>query len=74
MMVMLVAMLAVHWGTASSRRRTGSSCPSLYLTGALALAFSGPGAYSLDLGLHVASLSDPVARGCSSPGRPAWPW
>jgi putative oxidoreductase len=60
-MVMLVAMLAVHWGNGFFASSNGIELPLLYLTGALALAFSGPGAYALDMALHVASLSDPVA-------------
>jgi putative oxidoreductase len=60
-MVMLVAMLAVHWGNGFFASSNGIELPLLYLTGALALAFSGPGAYSLDAALRVAALSDPVA-------------
>ena len=39
----------------------GIELPLLYLAGALALAFPGPGAYSLDAALRVATLSDPAA-------------
>jgi putative oxidoreductase len=60
-MVMLVAMLAVHWGNGFFASSNGIELPLLYLTGALALAFPGPGAYSLDAALRVATLSDPVS-------------
>ena len=53
--VMLVAAVTVHWGHGLFAGTHGIEVPLLYSTAALALAFTGPGLYSLDaaLGLSV---------------------
>lgn len=54
--VMLVAILTVHKGHGFFAMGNGAELPVLYITGALAVAFAGPGTYSLDhlLGLETA--------------------
>lgn len=47
-MVMLVAILAVHISKGFFTDRGGWELPSLYIAGALSVAFAGSGAYSLD--------------------------
>jgi putative oxidoreductase len=47
-LVMLVAIFAVHWPNGFFAQSNGFELPLVYLTAALALAFAGPGAYSLD--------------------------
>lgn len=58
--VMLVAALTVHRSGGLFAMTNGVEVPLLYSAGAIALALTGPGAYSLDalLGLH--SLSTPA--------------
>ena len=53
-MVMVVAMATVHRGHGFFAMTNGAELPLLYITGALAALFGGPGAYSLDamLGLN----------------------
>lgn len=53
--VMLVAILTVHKGHGFFATGNGIELPVLYITGALAVAFAGPGSYSLDhlLGLET---------------------
>ena len=53
--VMIVAALTVHWKHGVFAASGGIEVPLLYGTGAIALALTGPGAYSLDalLGLQV---------------------
>jgi putative oxidoreductase len=46
--VMIVAIFAVHWSNGFLASNQGYELPLLYAVAALALAFSGPGAYSLD--------------------------
>jgi putative oxidoreductase len=53
-MVMLVAILAVHITKGFFSDRGGWELPALYIAGALAIAFAGPGAYSLDRQLGIA--------------------
>jgi putative oxidoreductase len=59
--VMVVAMLTVHRGHGFFAEGNGVELPLLYATGALALAFAGPGAYSLDRLLGIAPFAGPAA-------------
>lgn len=59
-LVMLVAIFSVHWPHGFFALSNGIELPSLYLTAALALAFSGAGAYSLDGLFGLATLSQPA--------------
>ncbi len=54
--VMVVAIVSVHWAHGFFAGANGYELPLMCATGALALAFAGPGAYSLDalLGIPVA--------------------
>ncbi len=56
-MVMLVAIFSVHVSKGFLNQNGGWELPVLYLAGALALAFAGPGAYSLDRVFGIAVLS-----------------
>jgi len=47
-LVMLVAIFAVHWPNGFFASSNGIELPFAYLASALALAHAGPGAYSLD--------------------------
>jgi putative oxidoreductase len=58
--VMIVAMVSVHWHNGLFAMSNGIEVPLLYATGAVALAFTGPGAYSLDGLLGISSLWTPV--------------
>lgn len=58
-MVMAVAMISVHWGHGFFAQQQGVELPLLYLAGGLALAATGPGAYSLDALLGLSGLSNP---------------
>ena len=46
--VMIVAAVSVHWQHGVFATTNGIEVPLLYATGAIALALTGPGAYSLD--------------------------
>ena len=46
--VMIVAIGTVHWANGLLAATNGIELPLLYLTAALSLALTGPGAYSLD--------------------------
>ena len=50
---MLVAMVSVHWKNGLFAQNNGIEVPLLYATFALALALTGPGAYSLDAALRL---------------------
>ena len=52
--VMIVAIATVHWSNGLLALTNGIELPLLYLTAAVSLALTGPGAYSIDsvLGLN----------------------
>ena len=54
--VMIVAALTVHWKNGVFAAANGIEVPLLYATGAVALALTGSGAYSLDAWLGLQSL------------------
>jgi putative oxidoreductase len=58
--VMIVAALTVHWGHGLFAASNGIEMPLLYAAGGLALALTGPGAYSLDALWGLQSLWTPV--------------
>lgn len=58
--VMVVAALGVHWPNGLFAASNGIEMPLLYAAGAAALALTGPGAFSLDALLGLASLSTPA--------------
>jgi putative oxidoreductase len=47
-LVMLVATFSVHWSHGFFAERNGIELPIIYVAGAVALAFGGPGSYSID--------------------------
>jgi putative oxidoreductase len=54
--VMIVAAVSVHWRHGVFAASNGIEVPLLYATGAAALVLTGPGRYSLDGVLGLASL------------------
>ncbi len=56
-MVMLVAIFAVHISKGFLNQNGGWELPVLYVAAVLGLAFTGPGAYSLDRVLGISILS-----------------
>lgn len=58
--VMTVAIVSVHWHNGLFATSNGIELPLLYAAGAVALAFTGPGAYSVDGLLGLTSLWTPV--------------
>ncbi len=58
--VMLVAALTVHRSGGLFAMTNGVEVPLLYSAGAVALALTGPGAYSLDALLGLQALSAPA--------------
>ncbi len=57
--VMIVAAVAVHWKNGLLATSNGIELPLLYAGGALALALTGPGLFSLDAVLGLESLWTP---------------
>ena len=55
-MVMLVAILAVHWGHGFFMNKNGSELSLLYISGALLLMFASPGPYSIDSILGLSAI------------------
>ena len=51
--VMIVAAVSVHWKNGLFAGTNGIEVPLLYATGAVALAFTGPGPFSLDTVLGI---------------------
>lgn len=58
--VMIVAAVSVHWPNGLFAATNGIELPLLYAAGATALALTGPGAYSLDSVLGLASIWTPA--------------
>jgi putative oxidoreductase len=58
--VMTVAIVSVHWRNGVFAMSNGVEVPLLYATGAVALAFTGSGAFSLDRALGIALLWNPA--------------
>jgi putative oxidoreductase len=57
--VMIVAAMSVHWAHGLFATTNGIEVPLLFATGGLALALTGPGAYSLDALLGLTGLWTP---------------
>ena len=57
--VMIVAAISVHWPNGVFAMQNGIEVPLLYATGALAIALSGPGPFSLDALLGIGSIWTP---------------
>jgi putative oxidoreductase len=60
--VMLVAAISVHWKNGLFAGTNGIEVPLLYATGALALALTGPGLFSLDAVLGIANIWTPALK------------
>lgn len=65
-MVMLVAIVAVHWSKGFFAQNGGYELNSIYIAASIAIAFAGNGAYALDrvLGLNVLQSSGSAAMLC----------
>jgi putative oxidoreductase len=61
--VMIVAIVTVHWGHGLLATSNGIQLPLLYIAAALALALTGPGAYSLDAWLGLGAWWTPPLTG-----------
>ena len=57
--VMIVAAVTVHWQNGVFAMQNGIELPLLYAAGAVGLALAGPGPFSLDALLGIASLWTP---------------
>jgi putative oxidoreductase len=59
--LMIVAAVTVHWQHGLFAQNNGIEMPLLYGVAGVALALTGPGAYSLDAALGLTGLSTPAA-------------
>ena len=59
--VMIVAALAVHWKNGFFAQSNGIEVPVLFGVGAIALAFTGFGAFSIDAATGIDTLVTPAA-------------
>jgi putative oxidoreductase len=57
--VMIVAAISVHWQNGVFAMQNGIEVPLLYATGALGIALAGPGPFSVDALLGIASIWTP---------------
>jgi putative oxidoreductase len=60
--VMIVAALSVHWKNGIFASANGIEVPLLYAAGAVTLALTGPGLFSLDALLGLESLWTPEVK------------
>ncbi len=60
--VMIVAAVSVHWGHGLFAGTNGIELPLLYAAGAVALAFTGPGPFSLDAVLGIDHIWTPAIK------------
>jgi putative oxidoreductase len=58
--VMIVAVVSVHWQHGVFATTNGIEVPLLYATGAIALALTGPGVYSVDAVAGLTAYWTPV--------------
>jgi putative oxidoreductase len=58
--VMIVAAVSAHWNNGVFAMNNGIEVPLLYATGATVLGLTGPGRYSLDALLGLASMWTPA--------------
>jgi putative oxidoreductase len=60
--VMIVAAVSVHWGKGLFAGTNGIEVPLLYAASAVALAFTGPGPFSLDAMLGIEHIWTPAIK------------
>lgn len=60
--VMIVAAVSVHWKNGLFAGTNGVEVPLLYATGAVALALTGPGPFSLDMVLGIDHTWTPALK------------